>query len=219
MDLLVTWSSFTVTPSITKHLSRWSEQAAEHGVNPLTDHLFFSRSLSPDCTPLKQRYDTCFNAWFEGYLQPNLAAGGSNSLNQPIYSSSSSSSPGSSSSGTQPPNAPSAGVTGIAEQGGQPTPVTVEEVRPGKPLITSWSNALRRRAYPTSGDAATGIIEDGGIVETEAVAEQKGETGVRTARRPIDTRGKNRAQIKAEEYERDCGDAFRAYQGCLVVSG
>ncbi|KAJ7496771.1 mitochondrial distribution/morphology family 35/apoptosis [Mycena latifolia] len=27
-------------------------------------------SLSPECTPLKQQYDSCFNAWFEGYLEP-----------------------------------------------------------------------------------------------------------------------------------------------------
>ncbi|TDL24628.1 hypothetical protein BD410DRAFT_767184 [Rickenella mellea] len=33
-----------------------------------------AHSLSPECTPLKQEYDTCFNAWFEGYLQPVVAA-------------------------------------------------------------------------------------------------------------------------------------------------
>ncbi|GJJ08494.1 hypothetical protein Clacol_002712 [Clathrus columnatus] len=27
-------------------------------------------SLSPECTPLKLKYDACFNAWFEGYLEP-----------------------------------------------------------------------------------------------------------------------------------------------------
>lgn len=27
-------------------------------------------SLSADCTPLKLKYDACFNAWFEGYLEP-----------------------------------------------------------------------------------------------------------------------------------------------------
>jgi TRIAP1/MDM35 family protein len=31
-------------------------------------------SLSEECTPLKQIYDTCFNAWFEGYLEPAVAA-------------------------------------------------------------------------------------------------------------------------------------------------
>ncbi|KAF8605271.1 hypothetical protein BDV93DRAFT_438883 [Ceratobasidium sp. AG-I] len=29
-----------------------------------------AESLSPECTPLKHAYDTCFNAWFEGYLDP-----------------------------------------------------------------------------------------------------------------------------------------------------
>ena len=34
---------------------------------------------------------------------------------------------------------------------------------------------------------------------------------------PIDTRGKTRAQIKAEEYERNCGALWRTYQTCLQV--
>ncbi|KLT45085.1 hypothetical protein CC85DRAFT_241470, partial [Cutaneotrichosporon oleaginosum] len=33
-------------------------------------------SLAEECTPLKQRYDACFNLWFEGYLQPALDAAG-----------------------------------------------------------------------------------------------------------------------------------------------
>ena len=31
-------------------------------------------SLSPECTPLKITYDSCFNSWFEGYLEPAVAA-------------------------------------------------------------------------------------------------------------------------------------------------
>jgi len=31
-------------------------------------------SLSKECTPLKIEYDSCFNAWFEGYLEPAVAA-------------------------------------------------------------------------------------------------------------------------------------------------
>ncbi|KAK7040093.1 hypothetical protein VNI00_009898 [Paramarasmius palmivorus] len=30
-------------------------------------------SLSPECTPLKKEYDSCFNAWFEGYLEPAVS--------------------------------------------------------------------------------------------------------------------------------------------------
>ena len=33
-----------------------------------------SQSLTPLCTPLKQSYDSCFNSWFEGYLEPAIAA-------------------------------------------------------------------------------------------------------------------------------------------------
>lgn len=34
----------------------------------------FRRSLNPECTPLKHAYDSCFNAWFEGYLKPAVVA-------------------------------------------------------------------------------------------------------------------------------------------------
>ncbi|KAF8887017.1 mitochondrial distribution/morphology family 35/apoptosis, partial [Gymnopilus junonius] len=33
-----------------------------------------SQSLSEQCTPLKREYDSCFNSWFEGYLEPAVAA-------------------------------------------------------------------------------------------------------------------------------------------------
>lgn len=33
-----------------------------------------AHSLSDECTPLKREYDSCFNAWFEGYLEPAVAA-------------------------------------------------------------------------------------------------------------------------------------------------
>ncbi|TFK40331.1 mitochondrial distribution/morphology family 35/apoptosis [Crucibulum laeve] len=36
-----------------------------------------SASVSPECTPLKHEYDSCFNAWFEGYLEPAVAASAS----------------------------------------------------------------------------------------------------------------------------------------------
>lgn len=31
-------------------------------------------SLSDECTPMKREYDSCFNAWFEGYLEPAVSA-------------------------------------------------------------------------------------------------------------------------------------------------
>ncbi|KAK0495368.1 mitochondrial distribution/morphology family 35/apoptosis [Armillaria luteobubalina] len=34
-------------------------------------------SLAPQCTPLKREYDSCFNSWFEGYLEPAVAASAS----------------------------------------------------------------------------------------------------------------------------------------------
>ncbi|KZT07858.1 uncharacterized protein LAESUDRAFT_650454 [Laetiporus sulphureus 93-53] len=36
-----------------------------------------AHSLSEECTPLKREYDACFNAWFEGYLEPAVSASAS----------------------------------------------------------------------------------------------------------------------------------------------
>ncbi|KAJ3491169.1 hypothetical protein NLI96_g897 [Meripilus lineatus] len=33
-----------------------------------------AHSLAEECTPMKREYDACFNAWFEGYLEPAVAA-------------------------------------------------------------------------------------------------------------------------------------------------
>lgn len=45
-----------------------------------------SQSLSPECTPLKQAYDTCFNSWFEGYLEPAVSASSSSTEARAEYS-------------------------------------------------------------------------------------------------------------------------------------
>ncbi|KAJ3733859.1 mitochondrial distribution/morphology family 35/apoptosis [Lentinula guzmanii] len=36
-----------------------------------------AESLLSECTPLKKEYDSCFNAWFEGYLEPAVSASSS----------------------------------------------------------------------------------------------------------------------------------------------
>ncbi|KAL0946507.1 hypothetical protein HGRIS_012723 [Hohenbuehelia grisea] len=36
-----------------------------------------AHSLSEECTPLKHEYDSCFNAWFEGYLEPAIGVASS----------------------------------------------------------------------------------------------------------------------------------------------
>ncbi|KAI0259075.1 mitochondrial distribution/morphology family 35/apoptosis [Gloeopeniophorella convolvens] len=36
-----------------------------------------AQSLEQNCTPLKLEYDSCFNSWFEGYLEPAVSASAS----------------------------------------------------------------------------------------------------------------------------------------------
>lgn len=43
-------------------------------------------SLSPECTPLKQEYDSCFNAWFEGYLEPAVSSAVATPDQRAVYS-------------------------------------------------------------------------------------------------------------------------------------
>lgn len=154
------------------------------------------RSLSPECTPLKHRYDSCFNLWFEGYLQPALDATRSVSYPAPAAS----------------PSSPQIQPTAIIQQQAEPQ-------KQKRTLITSWANVFPSRRSTTlpqtksrlpSSSAGEGtslpvpdypdpVYEDSQIVN-------------------IDTAGKTRAQIKAEEYERACGQLWKNYQGCLVVS-
>jgi hypothetical protein len=42
-----------------------------------TATITMAESLSPQCTPLKQEYDSCFNSWFTGYLEPAISASAS----------------------------------------------------------------------------------------------------------------------------------------------
>ena len=45
-----------------------------------------AESLSPECTSLKIAYDSCFNAWFEGYLEPAVAAASASPQQRQVYS-------------------------------------------------------------------------------------------------------------------------------------
>ena len=40
-------------------------------------NLLMAHSLEERCTPLKLEYDSCFNSWFEGYLEPAVSASAS----------------------------------------------------------------------------------------------------------------------------------------------
>lgn len=46
------------------HTDRMSSQDSQHGNAGLGS----MPSMSPECTPMKHKYDTCFNRWFEEYL-------------------------------------------------------------------------------------------------------------------------------------------------------
>lgn len=40
-----------------------------------------AQSLSAECTPLKIKYDSCFNAWLESYLSPEVVTSASKTTN------------------------------------------------------------------------------------------------------------------------------------------
>ncbi|GMK53996.1 hypothetical protein CspeluHIS016_0105820 [Cutaneotrichosporon spelunceum] len=147
------------------------------------------QSLAEECTPLKQRYDACFNLWFEGYLQPALDAAG---VRRPLMSGVPELNPSSSSS---------------SSSAASPSPSSEEELADGKRrLITSWaySSAFRSRVMPTPAPADDMV---GASHVHFGVEEEEGE--------PMDTEGMTRAQIKAAQYERQCGKVWKDYQRCL----
>ncbi|PVF99709.1 hypothetical protein CPB86DRAFT_872361 [Serendipita vermifera] len=47
-----------------------------------------AQSLSAECTPLKIKYDSCFNAWLESYLSPDLLSSTNRSGNSASNSAS-----------------------------------------------------------------------------------------------------------------------------------
>nr|ODN87936.1 hypothetical protein L203_03140 [Cryptococcus depauperatus CBS 7841] len=161
----------------------------------------FDRSLSPECTPLKHRYDTCFNLWFEGYLQPAL-----DNARPVIY----------------PPSIPSTASASASPSISSPdqhqdVPQSETQEIGRKPLITSWSNV-----FPTSHRQSTDVdqthrrhllpIPNAGGPE---VAEYSGPVSDAVYVDEVDKKGKTRVQVKAEEYDRACGQVWRDYQGCL----
>jgi hypothetical protein len=89
------------------------------------------------------------------------------------------------------------------------TPETEPELPLRKPLITSWANAFPKRTRPIIGDAPLEDTIESSV--SSAVPE------LQRSSYKIDTRGKTRAQIKAEEYEKACGEPWRLYQSCLKV--
>ncbi|WWC87070.1 uncharacterized protein L201_001956 [Kwoniella dendrophila CBS 6074] len=176
-------------------------------------------SLSPECTPLKHRYDSCFNAWFEGYLQPALDASSS--------SSSSSSSVSATSTSSQPSltaSSSSSSSSSITSTTLSPTHTPQDQQQNArKPLITSWATAFPSRR---SSKAVQDVSSNTSGVEqhehhwydfalSEPEPESSTQAQLQTKLEQIDTKGKTRSQIKAEEYQRNCGKFWEDYQGCL----
>lgn len=145
------------------------------------------RSLSSVCTPFKHRYDSCFNSWFEGYLQPALDASRSSFAFKSL--SESNSSAYSVDSCTIPPDK------------------STHQSR----LATSWAGAFRQRSHPPAPEMPPPDT-------TADVSKAKEDSTLCEGSKLMDTAGKTRAQIKAEEYERACGESWRHYQTCLRVS-
>ncbi|WWC59426.1 uncharacterized protein I303_101982 [Kwoniella dejecticola CBS 10117] len=216
-------------------------------------------SLSPECTPLKHKYDSCFNAWFEGYLQPALAsaAAGADTISSNSSSSSdastSFSSPSSYSNGS---NTPNTSVTSDALASDVPIPSSLDscfgsssksngEARKSNSLATSWASAFPSRSLFTKshpskrskssetspsteqGNAAP-VRGQGQERERErehhwydfggSEAEPVQQPGSSTGTEEMQMKGKTRAQVKAEEYQRNCGRFWEDYQGCLKTA-
>jgi hypothetical protein len=76
-----------------------------------------------------------------------------------------------------------------------------------KRIVTNWSSAFRRREYPSANTSPDTSADESPTFQH-----------VPAQLPPIDTKGKTRAQIKAEEYDRNCGSAWREYNACLKVS-
>ena len=203
----------------------------DHGVSP-TSPRFLSltrSSLSPECTPLKKRYDACFNLWFEGYLRP--------ALDGQARLAPSSSSPSSSSTYTPSGSSSSSSSSTPSSSTGEPTSSGSTAVEPSRRLVTSWGRAFDRKtpkevsvlppgqAFLSFNDPDPDTESGGSFAAGESDLAGRGYTaGGAGGHAPhagvprVDPTGKTRAQVKAEEYELACGAAWKSYQKCLKVS-
>ncbi|ORX37198.1 hypothetical protein BD324DRAFT_625140 [Kockovaella imperatae] len=160
-------------------------------------------SLSARCTPLKREYDSCFNAWFEGYLQPALQTG------HPVYESGPSSSPSPSTSVVDNESQESHRASSVHRAGPSvPGPAGTAD-RKMNPL--NWSSAIgaaNRKVHQESrtADAYHPPQHDNDDSESRPIFVS------------IDPKGKTRAQVKALQYERACGQVWQQYRACLQAA-
>ncbi|WVR04488.1 hypothetical protein IAU60_001492 [Kwoniella sp. DSM 27419] len=181
-------------------------------------------SLSPECTPLKHRYDSCFNAWFEGYLQPALSAAAAYApapVSGSAVASASAAGPSTSSAG---PSAGAGASTAVAQaQGAQgAAPLTTTGSKKRTPIITSWASAFPSRPRRSAGHhPAQGAKAEESHWFDFGLSDEQDEGDVQEGGQEVeqvDTSGKTRAQVKAEEYQRNCGKFWDEYQGCLKTA-
>lgn len=170
------------------------------------------RSLSPECTPLKHRYDSCFNAWFEGYLQPALDASSSAAIGDSPRLQHARSVGDSVRESHQAMPDQTGGVERPVPLQGSPVEDTVHR----NPTIarpkTNWSGAIGRSSVSRHNSASS-------VADTSAPLSLGNHESNQVDLPQIDTRGKTRAQIKAEQYERACGEQWKAYRHCIEVRG
>lgn len=171
--------------------------------------LSLSRSLSEECTPLKQRYDSCFNLWFEGYLQPALDAASLAQRGALPHVSSLDAMPDPAPPTPPPPPPASASASTPPAQSSSSSSSSARR----HSLITSWANAsvFRRRPAPAA-HAAGHVVAADDMVSATHVHVDEGEL------EPLDTTDMTPSQAKAAEYERQCGKVWKEYQACLKVS-
>ena len=81
--------------------------------------------------------------------------------------------------------------------------------------MTSWSAAFKPRRAQTPPTTSSANDQQAPFQSLPQDTGQQPQANVEQT--PIDTTGKTRAQLKAEEYDRACGQVWRNYQTCLTV--
>ena len=108
-------------------------------------------------------------------------------------------------------------ATEVETQPSDTTPEPVQEEVPQQAIKKHWllpnfGISTRTRTLPT---VDSQLPEEVTVEEDEVEQVKRTPSPVYT--KPINTSGKTRAQIKAEEYDRNCGAIWNDYKGCLHV--
>lgn len=155
-------------------------------------------SLSPECTPLKKDYDTCFNAWFAGYLEPAVRIMANDKADDPTAAAN-----------TAPPSSTHSSSSPSLSFWSSNPPFSSSS------SSSSSSSPSSSSSLPPSSIIAPQLTKQ--ELQQQHKQEQAQREAQKKARREAQAQREQYAKEKAEEFQRRCGPIWEQYRLCTQV--